>query len=156
MNSKMIDTTNGNVFISKDFEVNSSTKRVDLENYFGKDILEVDIISEKYCNASVRDLEVFGYYFILSFYFENEKLTHINFYPRLEAKNNSSWDNYDQKAEMNLMTSWMAIQAGDSSKFVWDLNVAGRQYSFSYKWGSMGTYYDFKNGTFVCVLTYKQ
>lgn len=156
MTKKFIDSTNGNIFISKDFTVNASTKLTDLENHFSKENLDLETISSVHCNATVYDLEAASYYFTICFYFKNEKLTHMNIYPRLEAENNSSWDNYDQQAEMDLMTAWMAIQADDNSKFVWDLSIAGRQYRFSYDWGEMGTYYDFKNGSFSCIVYYAE
>lgn len=78
----------------------------------------------------------------------------MNFYPRDEEENTATWNNFDPIKQRGYYTKWLATQIGDKSKFKWDMNQAGRHYSFSYTWGAVGVYYDFKGGTFNCIMSF--
>jgi len=82
-------------------------------------------------------------------------LTHFSFYPADEPISECSWDNFNPDADMFYMTNWVAQQMGDTKKFIWDINIAGRQYHFDFDWGAAGVYYDFKDGSFSCIVNYK-
>ncbi|RZK54007.1 MAG: hypothetical protein EOO87_11550 [Pedobacter sp.] len=152
MTQSIINKEIGSLYIADDFTINSKTTLDELKARFGLKRLEMDTIYKTYQNATLYDLKILDWYFVMTFYYDGDKLTHISFYPRNEEINNSSWDNFNPEEDRNYLTTWMAKQLGDSKKFIWDLNQAGRHYSFSYPWGNVGVYYDFKGGTYSCIM----
>ncbi|RYF12640.1 MAG: hypothetical protein EOO42_19860 [Flavobacteriales bacterium] len=152
----IINKETGSLYITDDFSVNSKTTLEELKTYFGLDRLEVEPAYKTYENATLYDLKISDWYFVMTFYYNAGRLTHISFYPRDEEVNTASWDNFNPEADRDYYTNWMAAQLGDTKKFKWDLNQAGRHYSFSYPWGDIGVYYDFKGGTYSCIMGFKQ
>lgn len=150
---KTIDTQTGAFCLSGSFRVTANTTMAEIAGYF--DNLKIGPVrkSSRYSKATVYNCKCTDCYITATFYFENDRLSHINFYPK-ESPEQSNWDNYDRDAEMQYMTKWMAKQANDKNEYVWNLAIAGRQYHFTYDWGSMGVYYDFKSGSFSCTVRY--
>ena len=152
MPQTIINVEVGSLYIADDFSVNNKTTLNELKTYFGVERLKVELAYKTYQNATLYDLKIRDRYFTMTFYFDEGSLTHINFYPRNEKINNSSWDNFNPDADRDYYINWLAAQLGDTKKFKWDLNHAGRHYSFSFPWGNVGVYYDFKGGTYSCVM----
>lgn len=156
MPKTIINKENGSLYIADDFSIDSKTTLDVLKTYFGLDRLKVELAHKTYQNATLYDLKIQNWYFTMAFYFDAGSLTHISFYPRNEEVNNSSWDNFNPEADRDYYTNWMAAQLADTTNFKWDLNQVGRHYSFSYSWGNIGVYYDFKGGTYSCIMGFKQ
>lgn len=156
MSQNIINIEKGTFYIADDFSINNETTLDELKTYFGLQKLEIKPAYKTYQNVTVYDFKISDWYFIMTFYYHAVRLTHISFYPRNEEVNNSSWDNFNPEADRDYYTNWMAAQLGDTKKFKWDLNQAGRHYSFSHNWGDVGVYYDFKEGTYSCVIGFNK
>ncbi len=137
---QLINVQTGEFTLDNNFTISPSTTLKDLREHFGEDRLK----KSGYI-AKIDDL-----YFLFYFSFENGLLKRINFEIEEGPEERNPWGN-----NRDFETNWIARQMGDNSGFVWDMNEAGRHYHLSYKWGSVGVYYDFKNGTFESTLVYK-
>lgn len=155
MNKNIIDKERGTLFITDDFSISSKTTIAELEAYWGLDRLDIERGYKEYENATIRDLKIKDWFFTMAFYYDGGQLKLISFYPRDKEIDESSWDNFNPEADMIYYTQWMAVQLNDTSNFKWNLNQAGRHYQFSYAWGSVGVFYDFKGGTFSCMMDFK-
>lgn len=152
MPQNIINKYIGSLYIADNLTINSKTTLEELKNYFGVEKLKVKPTYKTYQNATLYDIKISDWYFIMSFYFDAGKLTQIGLYPRDEEVNTASWDNFNPEADRDYYTNWIAAQLGDTKKFRWDLRQVGRHYSFSYPWGQVGVYYDFKGGTYSCMM----
>lgn len=147
MHKQLINPDTGEFIIENDFCVSGSTTRKDLLAYFGEDRLTE--------SASVKDCYISGQvahgklYFTFFFYIRDERIEKIGFEIEDRPGPREPWTN-NRDAE----TRWIATQMGDKSGFTWDMSQAGRHYHIPCKWGSVGVYYDFKNGTFDSILNY--
>ncbi|RZJ81329.1 MAG: hypothetical protein EOO47_04655 [Flavobacterium sp.] len=152
MPQNIINKYIGSLYIADNLTINGKTTLDELKNYFGLERLKVKPAYKTYQNVTLRDFKIRDWYFTMAFFFDADRLTHISFYPRDEEVNTASWDNFNPEADRDYYTNWMAIQLGDTKRFKWDLKQAGRHYSFSHSWGDVGVYYDFKGGTYSCMM----
>ena len=145
--SQLINVKTGEFTIDNDFRVYHATTIDELMAHFGKDRLkESEYKKDRYISSQVK---LDALYFVFSFCFEKEVLKKISFEIENERKAREPWSN-----NRDVETNWIAQQMGDNSGFVWDMNQAGRHYHLFFEWGSIGVYYDFKNGTFESSLNY--
>ena len=136
---QLINVKTGEFTLNNGFVVSSATTLKDMRDHFGNDRFK----------TRGYELEIGGLYFVFRFSFENGCLKRIDFEIEEESKVRNPWGN-----NRDFETNWIAQQMGDDSGFVWDMDQAGRHYHLPYTWGSVGVYYDFKNGTFESSLIY--
>ena len=95
--------------------------------------------------------------FSLHFYFTSVVIGRVNMYA---YDPDFSWDMFKTEAEWAAYTdgnrdaymTWVRLQTGDTSAFVWD--GTPKAYELHYAWGSIGVYFDFKNGDYSIYITY--
>ncbi len=146
---QLINKETGEFTINADFSVSNKTTLNDLLRYFEKD----ELIQSKYisnCYYTTSQFEIDNLFFKFIFYFENEIVKKIGFEIETEPIPRKEWAN-----NCNLETDWIAKQMNDTIKFDWDNNPECKQYILNYNWGSIGIFFDFKNGTYESFLNYK-
>ena len=143
----MINKETGEFIFNENFAVGKNTQLGDLIDYFGKKNFLKSKFDPNCYLLSQQESE--GFYLKFFFYFKDDNIEKIEFEVETEPIKRIAWS-----SNRDVETKWIADQMGDTSNFVWDLNKAGRHYHLEYKWGSIGVYYDFKNGTFTSVLVY--
>lgn len=148
MTPQLINLETGGFTLDNSFMVSPATRLEDLQDHYGKDSLKKSEFA-KDCWYLPRQIKIEDLYFVFRFYFENELLKSIGFEIEEEAKERNPWGN-----NRDFETNWIARQTGDESGFNWDTSEAGKQYHLPYPWGSVGMYYDFKNGTYESSLSY--
>lgn len=147
MPEKILDRSSGNL-IFNDFKISKESKSIDLKNHFGDHAFKKSNFNT---NCFVLSQQKIGaYYFRFYFFFGDKFLEKIEFEVETEPIERIPWS-----SNRDVETQWIASQMDDESHFVWDMNQAGRHYHLAYDWGSIGAYYDFKNGTFTSKLIYK-
>lgn len=155
--SQIIDLSTGAFYCTPDFSINSRTRMEDIIACFGAERLSVTDYHNGYSNVHIYNLKNGACYFSIIVYFEREQVTHCSFWVGPELPEGGYPDDpADELRSRDFMTAWMGAQAGDTRTFTWNLDIAGRNYHFAYDWGGMGVYYDFKNGSFNCSLSYKR
>lgn len=148
MNKQLIDPMTGEFRLSDSFAVDAATQLKHLNNYFGDDLKES--IYMKGCWYTVPKVKIAGLYFRFRFYFTARRLKSIGFTIDETVAERDPWT-----GNHVFETQWIAAQMDDTSNFTWDLEQAGRHYHLARHWGSIGVYYDFKNGTFESLLRYR-
>ncbi len=150
MKGQLINPLTGAFRLSDSFAITTAAQPDDLMRFFGKDALQ-ESIYQKGCWYTLQKREIAGLYFKFCFYFTSaRRLKNLRFEVDESQAEREPW------ASNHLFeTQWIAGQVGDTSNFVWDLTQAGRQYHLSFDWGTIGVYYDFKNGTFESLLSYR-
>lgn len=148
MDKKIINKDTGELCFDNGFVVSKNTTLEELLRHFGKDKITK---SEYNRNVYILQQQKLGkYYLKFYFYFGKQHLNKIEFEVETKPIERIPWS-----SNRDVETRWIARQLNDKSNFKWDMNKAGRHYHLQYDWGSIGVYYDFKNGTFSSVLVYK-
>lgn len=148
MDKKIINKDTGELCFDDGFVVSKNTTLEELLRHFGKDKITK---SEYNRNVYILQQQKLGkYYLKFYFYFGKQHLNKIEFEVETKPIERIPWS-----SNRDVETRWIARQLDDKSNFKWDMNKAGRHYHLQYDWGSIGVYYDFKNGTFSSVLVYK-
>lgn len=147
MSIQRINRDNGEFELDKGFKISNTTTVDELLIYFGESNLK-ESLYVKGCYISPQ-IKLERLYFVFSFYVENDTVSKIGFEIETEARPRAPWSN-----NRDFETNWIAQQIGDTDGFSWDMNQAGRHYHLPFKWGSIGVYYDFKNGTFNSAINY--
>lgn len=157
---QLINKANGEVTLYNGFVVSKNTMLKDLIHFFGNNTLKQNKYTANY--YSLPQTKIDDYYIIFGFAFKDKKLRRISFQIENEPIVREPWT-----SQRDLETKWIAQQMQDESNFVWyskeewdkefmkDLKVPNNDYSFSFHWGFIGIYYDFKNGTYDSSLLYK-
>ncbi|MBA3679633.1 MAG: hypothetical protein H0W73_00365 [Bacteroidetes bacterium] len=149
---QLLDPKTGEFSISKDFIVSAKTTIEDLVAYFGESALQVRDFENGHSNYTVRDLKIADLYFILTFYFVNNRISKLsvlvqelpyNLDQKLPNSNSSGWDNFNEKDE---------IKKGDFIK-LWFAHQMHNDYK-KYDWGKADVYYDFHNLSSSCLINY--
>lgn len=147
MHKQLINAHTGEFTIENGFCVSASTTRQELRAYFGETRLtESASVKDCYISEQIAHDKL---YFTFFFYISDDKIKKIGFEIEDRPGPREPWTN-NRDGE----TRWIATQMGDKSGFTWDMSRAGRHYHISYRWGSIGVYYDFRNGTFDSMLCY--
>ena len=149
MFKQLINDTNGAFTINNDFIVSNKTILNDLQLHFGKD----QLVQSKYiqnCYYTFSQFEIDHLFFKFIFYIENERVKKMGFEIETVAKSRNNWAN-----NRDVETNWIASQLNDTDKFNWEINSESNQYISNYRWGEVGVFYDFKNGTYNSYLAYK-
>ena len=120
-----MDTASGTFYISPDFSISPGMTKGDFSPLFGKKKLPPGL--EGHSSRTIPNLKIGEWYFVITFYFKEERLTHFSFGVYDKPMVTSSWDDYDPNAEKDYRTRWMQEQLEDPEPFVWDLDIAGRQ-----------------------------
>lgn len=108
MSKTIINKEVGSSYIAEDFSINCKTTLDELKNYFGLERLKVKSARKTYRSATLYDIKISDWYFIMSFYFDVGRLKHIIFYPRDEELNAASLDNFNPEVDRDYYTNWMA------------------------------------------------
>jgi len=144
---EIIDTKKGDFSLSNDFVLSSESKLKDVINFFGEaNFKQSPYIKNCYLSSQLKIDEL---YFKFILYFENDVLKKIQFEIEQEAKARTPWGN-----NRDFETRWIANQLKDSTNFNWDTAQPGEHYHNSYSWGTIGIYFDFKNGTYTSSINY--
>ncbi len=149
MHKKLINKANGEFTINNGFIVSNQTTQNALEQHFGKEkLIQSAYISNCYYTTSLFEMDnlFFKFYFTI----ENDTVKEINFEIETEHKERIPWAN-----NRDFETFWIAWQMNDDTKFNWDNNLDNEQYSIVCIWGSVGIFFDFKQGTYQSYLSYK-
>lgn len=144
---QLINSSTGEFTLDNDFVVSPATTLKDLQEHYGKQLKKSEFAKDYWYLP--EQLKIGDLYFVFRFSFEHERLKRIGLEIEEEAKERNPWGN-----NRDFETSWIARQMGDDNGFNWDTSEAGKHYHLPYSWGSVGVYYDFKNGTFDTSLTY--
>ncbi len=146
MINRVINKENGEILVDGEFIISRQTELQTLIARFGKEIKQSEFNSRCYI---LSQRKIGNHYLKFYFFFESKHLKKIEFEIETEPVERIPWS-----SNRDLETNWIAQQMDDASNFVWDMKKAGRQYHLQYDWGSIGVYYDFKNGTFDSKLIY--
>ena len=143
----MISPETGEIRFKDGFVVSKDSSLESFLLHFGKKHFKKSKFSPNCYQLSQKKMGEF--YLTFFFFFGSEFLEKVEFEVETEPIERIPWSSNEE-----VETNWIADQMGDKSNFLWDLRKAGRHYHLEYHWGSIGVYYDFKNGTFTSVLIY--
>ncbi len=149
MFKQLINNATGEFTINNGFVVSNITRLSDLLIHFG----EEELIQSKYisnCYYTNSQFAIDSLFFKFNFSIKNECVIKIGFEIETEPIPRNEW-----RSNCDLETAWIAKQMNDTTKFNWDNNPEFKQYILNYNWGSIGIFFDFKNGTYESFLTYK-
>lgn len=149
MRKKFLNKATGEFTINDGFIVSKQTTLNDLEHHFGKEkLIQSAYIPNCYYTTSLFEIDnlFFKFYFTI----ENDVVKKIEFEIATEQKERIPWSN-----NRDFETSWIAWQMNDDTKFNWDDNPENEQYNIACTWGSVGVFFDFKQGTYQSYLSYK-
>jgi len=141
MNKQIINKDDGSLTLHNGFVITQHTTLAELQSNLINEKLKKCAYAQ---NCFILPQTKYGeYYIIFWFHFKDDKIYKISFEIETAPIERIPWSN-----QRDLETNWIAEQMDDKQNFIWDMNIAGRNYYLAYPWGSIGVYYDFKNGTF--------
>lgn len=129
-NKQIINTETGEFAITDNFAFSAKTTTEDLIAHFGADKLRLNDMQNGHKNYAAS-AHIEKLYFIFTFYFFDNLITHISFYllenftPQDESNNtNASWDNFDvaeAEKEGQFMKKWLNSQLNGVNNFSWGI-----------------------------------